>query len=171
VVTLLPSEKVGIAVLTNAAPIGVPEAMSASFFELVLAGKVTKDWVKAFRQPFEELMRPAYGTPGYSRPPARKSPALALGCYAGAYRNDYFGDLEVVEKDGGLILRLGPKGTSFALGHYDRDAFLYQPMGENAGGPSGVTFLIGPDRQATRVVVENLDIHGQGTFIRVPARK
>jgi CubicO group peptidase (beta-lactamase class C family) len=172
VVTLLPSEALGIVVLTNAAPIGVAEAMSASFFDLVLAGKVEKDWVRAFRQPFEELIQPAYGkVPGYSRPPARKSPALASGAYVGTYRNAYFGDIEVVEKEGGLFLRLGPKRASFGLRHWDRDVFLYQPVGENAGGPSGVTFLIGPARQATRAVVENLDVHGQGTFTRVAASK
>jgi CubicO group peptidase (beta-lactamase class C family) len=42
-VSLLPSEGLGIVVLTNAAPVGVPEAVSASFFDLVLIGKVTKD--------------------------------------------------------------------------------------------------------------------------------
>ena len=32
---------------------------------------------------------------------------------------------------------------------------------------SGVTFTIGPDGQATQVVVENLNVHGEGTFKRV----
>src|SRR5262245_36534155 len=42
VATLLPAEGLGIVVLTNAAPIGVPEAVSASFLDLVLKGKVEK---------------------------------------------------------------------------------------------------------------------------------
>jgi hypothetical protein len=41
-----------------------------------------------------------------------------------------------------------------------------QPAGEMAGGPSGVTFLVGPDRKAAQVVIENRDVHGQGTFTR-----
>ena len=88
--------------------------------------------------------------------------------YLGTYRNDYFGDLEVVEQDGALLLRIGPKRNSFALRHRDRDVFAYQPEGEMAGGPSGVTFWVGPGRKAARVVVENLDIQGQGTFTRSP---
>ena len=44
-------------------------------------------------------------------------------------------------------------------------------VGEMAGGLSGVTFAVGPDRRASRVVVENLDVNGQGTFTRVPPRK
>jgi hypothetical protein len=57
------------------------------------------------------------------------------------------------------------------LRHWDRDVFLYQPEGENAAGPSAVAFWIGPDRKAVRVVVENLDVEGQGTFTRLPTKK
>ena len=66
------------------------------------------------------------------------------------------------------MLRQGPMKTAFPLQHRDRDVFIYQPVGENAAGFSGVAFLIGPDQKATSVVIENLDIHGDGTFTRVP---
>jgi CubicO group peptidase (beta-lactamase class C family) len=171
-VALLPSEGLGIVVLTNAAPIGVPEAICASFFDLVLKGKVKKDWLRFLRPVFEELSRPAYGTAvDYRKPPARKSPPLPSASYLGTYCNPYFGDIEVVEKEGSLHLRMGPKKTALPLRHWDRDVFLYQPVGEMAGGLSGVTFWVGPDRRSTRVVIENLDVTRQGTFTRVPARK
>ena len=167
VVTVLPAESLGIVVLTNAAPIGVPEAVSASFFDLVLKGKIEKDWLEVFRPIFAALAQPAYGTvTDDTKSPAPKSPPLPSETYLGTYRNDYFGDLEVVEQDGALLLRIGPKMNSFALRHWDRDVFAYQPPGEMAGGPSGVTFWVGPGRKAARVVVENLDIQGQGTFTR-----
>jgi CubicO group peptidase (beta-lactamase class C family) len=170
VVTLLPSEELGIAVLTNAAPIGVPEAIGASFLDLVLKGKIDKDWLALYGPVFEELSRPAYGTAtNYGKPPAQPSPPLPSSAYVGTYGNAYFGPLEVVEKDGALLLRLGPKKTAFALRHWDRDVFLYQPAGEMAGGPSAVTFWVGPDRRGMKVVVEDLDVHGQGTFVRLPA--
>jgi hypothetical protein len=171
VVTLLPSEGLGIAVLTNSAPVGVPEAISASFFDLVLEGKVQRDWLKVFGPVFAELLKPAYGSEDYRKPPARKSPPLPRETYLGTYANDFFGPIEVVEKDGALRLRMGPKKSSFPLSHRDRDVFLYQPPGEWAAGLSAVTFLVGPGRKATQVVVENLDTHGQGTFTRVPATK
>lgn len=44
--------------------------------------------------------------------------------------------------------------------------FTYQPVGENAYGPSAVTFAVGADRRAASVTVENLDINGQGRFGR-----
>jgi hypothetical protein len=36
---------------------------------------------------------------------------------------------------------------------------------------SAVAFSVGPDRKAIRVVVEDLDIQGQGAFTRAPAKK
>jgi CubicO group peptidase (beta-lactamase class C family) len=171
-VTLLPAESLGIVVLTNSAPIGVPEAVSASFLDLVLKGKIEKDWLEEFRPIFAAIAKPAYGTAtDYTKPPALKSPQMPTETYLGTYGNDYFGDLEVAEQDGALLLRIGPKKTSFALRHWDRDLFSYQPEGEMAAGPSGVTFEVVPGRKAARVVVENLDIRGQGTFTRSPTTK
>jgi CubicO group peptidase (beta-lactamase class C family) len=171
-VALLPSERLGIVVLTNAAPVGVPEAVCASFFDLVLKGKAEKDWLKEIQPILAAALKAAGGTAAdYSKPPAEKSPPLPLGAYLGAYHNDYFGDLEVEERDGALLLRMGPKRKAVALRHWDRDVFVYQPEGENAGGLSGVAFWVGPDRKAIRVVVEALDAEGQGTFTRPPAKK
>jgi hypothetical protein len=168
-VTLLPAEGLGIVVLTNAAPIGVPEAVGASFIDLVLKGKIEKDWLEVFRPIFAAMAKPDYGTAtDYTKPPAPKSPPLPSETYLGTYHNDYFGDLQVVEQDEALFLRIGPKRSSFALRHWDRDVFAYQPEGEMSGGPSGVTFSVGPGRKAVRVVVEALDIQGQGTFTRPP---
>jgi hypothetical protein len=57
------------------------------------------------------------------------------------------------------------------LTHYDRDVFTWLPEGETAGSMSGVIFQTGPERKAASAVVEALNAHGQGTFIRVPAQK
>jgi len=54
------------------------------------------------------------------------------------------------------------------LTHYDRDTFTYRTEGENAVDTTGVTFTIGPDGKASAVVVENLNVRGEGVFKRVP---
>ena len=53
---------------------------------------------------------------------------------------------------------------------YDRDTFTYETEGENAVGTSGVTFTIGAEAIATQVLVENLNVRGEGTFKRVPGK-
>lgn len=168
VVNLLPAEQLGIVVLTNAAPVGVPEAVGAGFFDLVRHGRVERDWLGLFAGLLAAGSDPA---PDYAKPPARPSPPLPAAAYVATYRNDLFGDGEVVETEGALTLRLGPKKTPFPLRHWDRDVFVYRPAGEMAVGPSAVVFRVGPDRRAAGVTVENLDVHGQGTFTRVPAGK
>jgi CubicO group peptidase (beta-lactamase class C family) len=166
-VALVPAEKLGVAVLTNAAPIGVPEAIAFSFLDLAHTGKLGRDWFATVSPMFAELARPSYGTRvDYTKEPAGKSPALPAASYAGTYHNDFVGDAIVAEEDGTLLLKLGPKLQSFPLTHYDRDTFTYQPEGEMAAGPSGVVFRIGPDRVADAVTIENLDVHGSGTLTR-----
>lgn len=171
-VALLPAEEIGIAVLSNASPTGIPEGMNQSFFELLLKGKLEKDWIKLANLMFEEMVKSSVGyVTDYAKPPARISPALPFEAYAGTYHNTYFGDVEIAPEDGALLLRLGPKKSSFALRHWDRDVFIYQPVGESAGGLSGVTFWVGPDHKASKVVIEDLNTNGQGTFSRVTAKK
>ncbi len=51
--------------------------------------------------------------------------------------------------------------------HFNRDTFTYVTRGEYAVGTAGVFFHIGADGRATEVMVENLDIDGQGTFTRL----
>jgi hypothetical protein len=169
-VALLPSEKLGIVVLSNAGPTGVPEGLVESFYDLVLDNKLQRNWIEFANRMFDEEIKKELGQErDYSHPPARPLPALAISAYTGKYANELYGPIELADKRGKLALRLGPKPLEFELRHYDRDVFLYQPVGESAGGPAGVRFSIDPTRQADHVLIENLNIHGQGTFARVKA--
>ena len=49
-VYLLPSEQLGIVILTNAAPIGVAEALAQSFLDLATYGEVKRDWVSCTKR-------------------------------------------------------------------------------------------------------------------------
>ena len=171
-VHLVPDEQLGIVVLTNAYPIGIAEALGTIFLDTALYGKPTQDWLVVFKQVFSNPA--ATGTVlgfDYSKPPGSPSPASKNSAYVGRYTNDYFGDVSVVEKNGGLAIGQGPKDKTFPMQHYDRDTFTYATEGENSVGRSGITFTIGPDGKAAQVVVENLNVHGEGTFKRVPTEK
>ena len=47
---VLPSADIGIIALTNAAPSGVPETLTAEFMDLVQYGQVREDWATLYRQ-------------------------------------------------------------------------------------------------------------------------
>ena len=165
--SLIPAEELGIVVLTNAQPRGVAEAITESFFDLALTGSLERDYLPLLRPYFDAALAPDYGTTvDYSKPPATPAPPLPLSAYTGTYANDLYGTIEVTAADGGLLLRAGPNKMPFTMRHWDRDTFLFQPTGENAYGPSGMMFQIGPDGRASGVTIEYFDKEGQGTFTR-----
>src|SRR6267378_5574616 len=171
-VNLVPGEQLGIVVLTNAYPIGIAEALGTTFLDTALYGKPTRDWFAIFKQAFSNPS--AVGTVlgfDYSKAPASPAPALKNSAYVGRFTNDYFGDISIVEKDGRLVIVEGPKNKTFPMQHYDRDTFTYETEDENAVGKSGITFTIALDGKANQVVVENLNVRGEGTFKRAPNQK
>lgn len=173
-VNLLPGAGLGIVALTNAQPIGVPEAVNRSFLDLFSTGKVEEDWFDHYRRLFAAALAPSYPILDYDRARVAPSAALPAGAYIGEYRNQLYGSAEIAEAaggEGGLILRLGPSQNPYPLRDFDRDVFGYEPPGENAAGPSAVVFTVGSDGKATALTIANLDRNGQGTFRRAtPAR-
>jgi CubicO group peptidase (beta-lactamase class C family) len=169
-VLLVPSEHLGVVVLTNAYPIGVAEGLTFTFTDLALYGKATQDWRSLFKKIFSDPATVGV-VPGanYSERPVSPAPALANSAYLGTYSNNYFGEVQIIEKGDGLAIVEGPHNLTFPLQPYDRDTFTYQTMGENAVGATGVTFTIGPTGKATTVVVENLNARGGGIFQRSSA--
>lgn len=105
----------------------------------------------------------------YSKPPQNPTPAKKFASYVGKYSNELFGEVEVVEKDGKLVLNLGPGDLMTPMAHWDRDTFTF-PLGqESLIGASGIFFAMGPDGQARGATIECLNAGGQGVFERMPA--
>jgi len=164
-VNLLPTEQLGVAVLTNASAIGAAEAIAYHFLDVATYGQATVDWLPYVRKLFGS--RGASG-PDYSKPPANAAPAQPDSTYVGTYANDPYGPLSVVAKDSGLLLQLGPKNLQFPLTHYDGNTFSYVPFAE-LGDRSSVTFTVSDDTPtASRVTIGLLDEDGLGTFTRTP---
>jgi CubicO group peptidase (beta-lactamase class C family) len=164
---ILPSAKVGIVVLTNAAPTGAAEALSASFMDLVQFGKIERDWYPPYHALTAPYIRPVGSLVGKQRP-AQPAPAAALSAYAGTYANAYYGPAEVIRRDNALVLKLGPKGTEFRLTHWDGNAFTFAPFSENEpeGSISLATFKAPAKGRFHELTIEYLDEEGLGTFRR-----
>ncbi|MER5184337.1 serine hydrolase [Streptomyces sp. NPDC002896] len=165
-VTMLPLEQLGIVVLTNGEPVGVPEAIAANFFDIAQTGRPAVDWLRFMGRIFQQQEQAERSPTDYSKPPADPRPARANSAYTGTYTNDFYGPMTVSTKDDALFMQLGPKKTKFQLRHYDGDTFSYETTGENASGLSGVTFTADSDGKITKVRVEALDENGLGTFTR-----
>ncbi|MDF9791876.1 CubicO group peptidase (beta-lactamase class C family) [Methylorubrum extorquens] len=109
-VSIHPEAKLGIVLLTNAFPSGVPEGLADSFADLVFDGRIRKDWLKDWGEAYTSLFGPgaAANRAVYSQPPANASASLPLSAYTGRYANAYVGNAEVAEIDGRLTLTVGP---------------------------------------------------------------
>lgn len=166
--TLLPSESLGIVVLTNAAPRGTAEAIAASFLDLVETGRVNRDWLSAYQ---DVMIADLYTNPSAlssQSPPSNPTPSPALSDLAGNYANDYYGPAQVVARGDTLVMILGPEAKEFPLTHWSGLTYSYEPTGENALGISAVDFAPPVGGEAPTMTVEFLNADGLGTFVRQP---
>ncbi len=160
----LPEENLGIVVLTNGAPVGVPEAISETYLDYVETGVVADGFVDVWRERFAGV----YGEPeDLGERPADPEPARDDGAYVGTYANDYVGEARVVARDGGLALLLGPEGVEFPLTHLDADTFTFVLSPELPSFASRVAFDVGQDGIAKSVTIGEFDVGGLGTLERV----
>jgi hypothetical protein len=167
-VKILPETDTGIVVVANAFPTGLPEAIGWGFFDLLLEGKLTQDWLPLFDGVFAAMGE----TPDdldLSHPHADVSPALPLAAYVGGYTSDLWGAAEVVESGDGLAILLGPDLRSYPLSHWDRDVFAFQlaALGDDGNRTAAVAFTVPKGAAADSLTIDLLNGSGQGTFTRI----
>ncbi len=162
-----PSEQLGIVVLTNGTPVGIPEAVSLSFLDYFHYGHARTDYLAAIRPYFEKLEEETQNSStDYSKltPPANPSQPGQLSAYQGTYISPYYGELQIELDRDQLVLRLPPRGAHYELTHWDGDTFTYYFASENTGaGRRGVKFL----DAGKQILVENLAIVNDGVFAKV----
>ena len=158
---IIPDADVAIVALTNAAPSGIPETLTAQFTDLVEFGEIRQNWLEVYRDAFAEIDRPLGELAGKPAP-ADPAPARPLPAYVGRYANDYFGPATVTADADRLTLTLGARPQTFELAHRDGDVFTFDIGSENAppGSVSAVTF------GADTMKLEFFDADGMGTFTR-----
>jgi hypothetical protein len=161
-VSLLPSENLGIVVLTNGEPMGVPESLVQTFMDLVEVGHPTRDWLGLYGPAFaaaKQSHSPLAGRPRPSHP----RPARARAAYLGAYRSAYLGRSRVVARGRQLVLVAGPARKEYPLGHWSGDTFT-----TGTGRLFGTVTFAGRDARgrAQAVTVQSLDESGLGTYRR-----
>jgi CubicO group peptidase (beta-lactamase class C family) len=75
--SLIPSLDLGIAVLTNAAPVGAAEAIAAGFTDRAQLGRVTRDWFAGYNARFAAFFEKRGRTVGVIPPSDAASPPAA----------------------------------------------------------------------------------------------
>ncbi|MBU4610105.1 serine hydrolase [Achromobacter sp. GG226] len=158
---MVPALDVGIVVLTNGLPVGLPEAVGREFIDLVENGRVTRDWWSLYSAAMVSLNAPV-GSLADQTPPQPAVPPQPLAAYVGTYDNDYHGPLTVTLDAGALVMTLGPRPQRLPLRHWDAETFVFVPAGESA--PPGS--LSRADFDAAGVTLEFFNEDGVGRFVR-----
>lgn len=164
--TMVPFDGLGMVVLTNGMPIGVPEAVINYFLDHVYAGTQQQKWLALFGARFAQMYVNHSELAG-KNPPANPAPPHPDSFYAGAYDNPYYGRIQVTPGGGALHLLIGPDPKDYPLRHWSGDLFAFFPTGENAVGITAATFTPGAGGTlAQSVTLEYYDTTGLGTFTR-----
>jgi CubicO group peptidase (beta-lactamase class C family) len=165
-VSMLPTDGLGIIVLTNASPIGLAETIAFELLDEATYGHPTVDW-PAFLSRVFTVPDPHADENDDSKAPASAAQARDVSAYVGTYANDYYGPITISSRKEQLVMQLGAKRTEFPLTHERGDDFSYTSTAEFGFGASGVTFDV-PEAgtTATTVRLTTLDRTGLGKFTR-----
>jgi CubicO group peptidase (beta-lactamase class C family) len=159
--TLLPTAGLGVVVLTNGMPIGVPETLVDQVIDQIVTGGQTSDWPAHWSDAFSGV----YGEdPALSQLPDPPTPALANDSYLGSYANDFYGTFEVIADGDGMAVVEGPARVTFPLTHWDANTFTFVG-GAMPDERATLEFTIGPDGRASALTIPDPD--GLGTLQRI----
>ena len=161
-VALMPEEKIGVVILTNANGSPLPTIVLDRAID-ALIGAPPRDW-SAEQRVATDTARARARKAEQKRIAARVSgtrPSLALEKYAGVYADSMYGDLTIRAAEGRLTMRYGT-GIDADLTHWHFDTFQASPRNA-AMGKLMTTFALDADGKVKSVDVENI-----GTFARKP---
>jgi len=166
-VYLDPELELGIATLTNGWPIGVPEAIYATFFDLAGLGKTTREWLTAFSEELGADMAITSSIDGKKKTIQPKA-ASELNSYSGDFSSDYAGEASIMVEGQGLKLVYGHRGQiRVSLHYWDGDVFCFNEFGMPEGFYTAVRFSRGDKADISSFMVDMLS-SGLGVFNRKP---
>jgi hypothetical protein len=161
-VAIMPEEKIGLVILTNANGSPVPTIAMNRVLDALL-NEPARDWNAEYKKQFEKLR--AQGKEAEQKRLAQRAmgtkPSLPLDQYAGVYSDSMYGDVSVRMDNGALRVKYGTAYDG-ALEHWHYDTFR-ATWQSRAMGPMFVTFALGADGK-----VRSLDFEGVGSFGRKP---
>jgi hypothetical protein len=146
-VVMIPELKLGVVVLTNQEVGAAFQAITWRALDAFL-DVVPTDWVAAYAEAVKKSGGDADGSwaKHVAARDASSKPSLALTSYAGTYRDAWYGDVTLTEKDGRLVVQFNK--TEQLLGdleHWQHDTFIVRWRDRSLNADAFVTFALTPD--------------------------
>jgi len=150
-VMLVPSENLGIVVLSNVAGPSLPNSLAWKFYNRYLDRPDSPGLAAAaagYRQSVN-LTASAFALPVK----VNATPTLPLPAYTGTFKNDIYGTATVAEQDGSLTVTYGKIPAIYYLTHYDGNDFFARCPSYQKSYFEGVSFQPGLDGSIQTMVL------------------
>lgn len=157
-------ERIGILILANAFPTGIPEGIADTFFDLVYYNESRRDYRTLWNDAYSIFDQPP--SPYLSGKAADADPMLSADVYTGTFYNAYTGVAEVTTgsaEDELLVTFTAGSNSTFTLKHWSRDTFYISELQYDPG--AGVTFAVGTDGNSSSMTLDYLN-PGGNTLLR-----
>lgn len=148
-VYMIPEAGLGVAILTNQESADAYNAILCHLVDHVLEAPHT-DWLDAFKKVRAEADAKAAGEAAIaaSKRTTGSKPHLPLASYAGAYRDDWYGEIPISLEDGRLVLRFSQTPSLVGdLEHWQYETFVVRWRDRELKADAFVTFTLDPDGQ------------------------
>lgn len=147
-VWLLPEKNLGIAILTNQESRELYQALTYQLTDFFLPVTDPRDWTellqKVLRQQESEALHVRSRVESSRNRSSR--PSLPLDGYVGRYRDDWYGEIEIFQENGGLVIRFSRTPALIGdLEHWQYDTFLVRWRDRELRADAYLTFALRPD--------------------------
>ena len=159
-VALVPSAKLGIAILTNAES---GPAMNALKYQLLdrYLGLAPADWIAAYH----DVEAGAHEEEDAHLKPLKSTPSLALAAYDGEYRDPWYGSATIKTVGSKHVLSFvkTPDMTG-ELEHFQHDTFIVRWKERSLNADAYVTFSLRPDGRIERMKMAPVSTETDSSF-------
>jgi CubicO group peptidase (beta-lactamase class C family) len=156
-VVMVPEEKLGIAILTNAESGGSLNALQWQLLGRLVDRDDRTDWIGAVASVEEEMHakeKARLAKAGAARA-AKTQPSLARSAYDGDYQDPWYGIATIKHVGGKQLLSLSrTPDLSGELEHYQHDTFIVRWKERNFNADAYVTFSLNPDGSIERMKMQ-----------------
>jgi len=152
-VLMVPEEKLGIAILTNAEN---SPAMASLYYRILdqYLKVAPSDWIKLYADQEATMHKEELERQGkeHTARAAESRPSLPIAAYDGEYEDAWYGKASIREEGGKRILRFArTPDLSGELEHFQHDTFIVRWKERNFNADAYVTFALNPDGSIERM--------------------
>lgn len=163
-ISFMPAQRLGIVILTNTPPMGVPDALEYKLMTLLFADRPDEDIWPDLRDKWHEALTGLLDRPGrlHGTPPAGAGSNIDAKRYVGRYTHEYYGDI-VIEQDATGLRMVAGVSPALPIEHWQGNTFRVPLLADAA-----LNFIPGANQVSDALTLSEIDDIPDALFLRKP---